>query len=187
MKEVVHLDKITQLLWERSESALTELARLCGSGLRRMAMNILGSAEDAEESVNDTYLAVWNAVPPKEPDPLPPFAYRVGRNIALNRLRHRTAQKRSSYEVSLDELSACIAGPDLWETLDARALGRAIDRFLDTLNQSNRVMFLRRYWFGDSVRDIARHFDLTENAVSVRLNRTRSKLKTYLTEEGFYE
>lgn len=181
------MEKITKLLLQRSESAIAELAREFGRRLYLTALNILNIHEDAEESVSDTYLAVWNAIPPKQPEPLAPFVYKTGRNIALNRLRHRTARKRSSYEVSLDELSACIAGPDLWETLDARALGRAIDRFLDTLNQSNRVMFLRRYWFGDSVRDIARHFDLTENAVSVRLNRTRSKLKLYLTEEGFYE
>lgn len=181
------MERITKLLWQRSERGLKELAGEYGRRLYLTAMNILGIREDAEESVNDTYLAVWNAVPPKKPEPLAPFVYKTGRNIALNRLRHNTAQKRSGYDVSLSELEACIAGPDLWETLDARALGRFLDRFLDTLTYSSRVIFLRRYWFGDSVKEIARAFGLTENTVSVRLSRTRDKLKLYLTEEGFYE
>lgn len=181
------MEKITNLLWQRSESAITELAKAFGRRLYLTALNIIGIREDAEESVSDTYLAVWNAIPPKQPEPLAPFVYKTGRNIALKRLRFNTAQKRGGYDVSLDELSACIAGPDLWETLDARALGRAMDAFLDTLSISSRVMFLRRYWFGDSVKDIATAFDLTENTVSVRLSRVRDKLKLYLTEEGFYE
>ena len=181
------MEKITKLLWQRSELAITELARECGRRLYQTAMNILGIHEDAEESVSDTYLAVWNAVPPKQPEPIAPFVYITGRNIALNRLRHDTAQKRCGYDVSLSELEGCIAGPDLWETLDARALGRAIDAYLDTLTHDSRVIFLRRYWFGDSVKDIAKAFGMSESAVSVRLSRTRDKLKIYLTEEGFYE
>lgn len=181
------MEKITKLLWARSESALTELAKEYGRRLYLTAMNIIGIHEDAEESVSDTYLAVWNAVPPKNPEPLAPFVYRTGRNIALNRLRHNTAQKRGGYDLSLSELESCIAGPDLWQTLDARALGRAIDGFLGTLTRDSRVIFLRRYWFGDSVRYIARAFGMSESAVSVRLSRTRDKLKLYLTEEGFYE
>ena len=181
------MEKITQLLWQRAESALTELAQAFGLRLYRTAKNILTLHEDAEEAVNDTYLVLWNTIPPKKPEPLAPFVYRTGRNIALNRLRHNTAQKRSSYEVSLSELEGCIAGPDLWQTLDARALGRAIDAFLDTQPSSSRTIFLRRYWFGDSVRDIAAAFGMTEGAVSVRLLRVRDKLKLYLTEEGFYE
>ena len=181
------MEWITQLLLQRSEKALTEMAKQYGRRLYQTALNIIGIREDAEESVNDTYLAVWDAVPPKKPEPLAPFVYRVGRNISLNRLRHITAQKRGGYDVSLSELEGCIAGPDLWETLDARALGRAIDAFLDTLTQENRVIFVRRYWFGDSVNAIALHFALTPGAVSVRLSRTRDKLKEYLIKEGFYE
>lgn len=177
--------KITALLWQRSENAIRELAKAFGKRLHQTAMNILGIREDAEEAVSDTYLAVWNAVPPKKPEPLAPFVYKTGRNIALNRLRANTAQKRCGYDVPLEELEGCIAGPDLWERLDARALGRALDAFLDTISQESRVIFLRRYWFGDSVKDIAKALGLTENAVSVRLSRTRDKLKAYLTEEGY--
>ena len=181
------MEKITALLWARSEEAVVQLAKSFGRRLYQTAMNILGIHEDAEESVSDTYLAVWGAVPPKQPEPLAPFVYRTGRNIALNRLRSNSAQKRGGYDVPLSELEACIAGPDLWEQINARALGKAIDTFLDTVSHESRVIFLRRYWFGDSVKDIARALSLTENAVSVRLSRTRDKLKAYLTEEGFYE
>ena len=181
------MDKIVTLLFQRSEKALTELAKQFGRRLYRTAMNIIGIHEDAEESVSDTYLAVWNTIPPKQPEPLAPFIFKTGRNIALNRARHNAAQKRSSYDVSLSELEDCIAGPDLWETLDARSLGRAMDAFLDTLTRDSRVIFLRRYWFGDSVKDIAKALGMTESAVSVRLSRTRDKLKIYLTKEGFYE
>ncbi len=181
------MEKILELLWKRSELALTGMAQVFGPRLYRTAMNILGIPEDAEEAVSDTYFAVWNAVPPERPEPLAPYVYRTGRNIALNRLRARTAQKRSGYTLSLEELENGITGPDLWQRLDARELGRALDAFLDTLSRENRVIFLRRYWFGDAVRDIAKALGMTENAVSVRLSRTRDKLKAYLTEEGFYE
>jgi RNA polymerase sigma-70 factor (ECF subfamily) len=178
---------ILQLLFARAEGAIEALARQFGQRLYAIAMNILSSPRDAEECVNDTYLALWNAIPPEKPDPLCAYTYRVGRNIALKRLRSNTAQMRNSaYEVSLDELSGCIAGHTLEETVDARELGRAIDAFLDTLSPDSRIMFLRRYWFGDSVKEIAVLLSMKENAVSVRLSRTREKLKAYLTEEGFY-
>ena len=181
------MEKILELLWQRSEQSIPALSKRFGRRLYLTAMNILGIHQDAEECVNDTYLALWNAIPPKKPEPLAPFVYKTGRNIALNRLRANTAQKRSGYDVPLQELEGCIAGPDLWETLDARALGRAIDGFLDTVSRESRVIFLRRYWFGDSVKEIAKALGMSENAVSVRLNRSRSQLREYLTKEGFYE
>ena len=122
------MDRTLHLLWKRSEHAIEELARSFGRRLYRTAMNIIGIHEDAQEAVNDTYLALWNTIPPQKPEPLEPFVYRVGRNIALNRLRHNTALKRSGYDVSLSELEACIAGPDLWQTLDARELSRTRDK-----------------------------------------------------------
>ena len=181
------MDRITELLWQRSENAIAELSRNFGGRLYRLALNITSDRREAEEAVSDTYLALWNAIPPQKPEPLAPFVYRVGRNIALNRARRNSAQKRSAYQISLEELSGCIAGPDLWETLDSRALGRAIDAFLGTLSPENRRLFVRRYWFGDSVQALAREYAITENALSVRLSRIRDKLKAYLIKEGFYE
>lgn len=175
--------QIICLLWQRTENALTALAERFGKRLHGIAMNLLYDPLDAEECVNDTYLAIWNAIPPRKPEPLGPFVYRVGRNIALNRLRANTAQKRSGYELSLEELAGCIPAPCLE---DGRALGQAMDTFLCTISRENRVIFLRRYWFGDSVKDIAAAFHMTENAVSLRLRRTRDGLKAYLIKEGYY-
>lgn len=109
--------KILQLLLLRMESAIDAMTKKYGGRLHRTAMNIVNDYHDAEECVNDTYLAVWNTVPPKRPEPLAPFVYRIGRNTAMNMLRRQNAQKRSisTYPLSLDELSGCIAGPDLWE------------------------------------------------------------------------
>ena len=178
--------RIIQLFFARAEDAIGALAKKFGARLLATARNILGTAEDAEESVSDTYLAVWNAIPPKKPDPLAGFVFKTGRNLALKKLRDRTAGKRDSrYDVPLDELAGCIAGSSLEDEFDARLLGRAVDRFLNTLPRDSRIMFLRRYWFGDSVKDIARHFSLSENTVSVRLSRVRTQLKSYLIKEGF--
>lgn len=177
---------IISLLWDRAEQGLEALAAKFGPRLRSIAMNILNSLPDAEETVNDTYLAVWNTIPPRKPDPLAGFVYRIGRNLALKRLRSSTAQKRNStYDLSLDELAGCIPSSALEETLEARELGRAIDAFLDTVSRDSRCIFLRRYWFGDSVKEIATAFRMTESAVSVRLHRTREQLRTYLNKEGY--
>lgn len=181
------MELITKLLWLRSEDALDALAQTFGKRLYATARNILGTHSDAEEAVNDTYLAIWNTIPPKKPEPLAPYVFRVGKNIALTKLRNKTVQKRSGYEISLSELEECIGGPELWEQASARALGKAIDDFLDTLPEMSRVIFLRRYWFGDEVKEIATALKITENAVSVRLHRTRDKLKNHLIKEGFYE
>lgn len=181
-------DPILTLLLRRSEEAIGAMARRFGPRLAATALNILGIREDAEEAVSDTYYAVWNVVPPKEPDPLEPFVYRVGRNLALKRLRRNTARKRnSSYDLSLEELEGCIPSLTLEERFEARELGRAIDRFLDTLPHQSRKMFLRRYWFGDSIKAIAADLGLRENTVTVRLTRTRERLRIYLQKEGFMD
>ena len=178
--------KIVALLWQRAEIAIDALAKKFGGRLMSIAMNILGVRQDAEESVSDTYLAVWNAVPPKKPDPLAGFVYATGRNISLDRLKYNTAEKRDSrYDVSIDELANCIPGPALEDTVEARELGLAINRFLGTVNAENRALFLRRYWFGDPVQEIAKDFGLRENAAAVRLGRLRMQLRAYLIKEGY--
>ena len=179
--------RIIQLLWDRTELALEILAQKFGRRLLTTARNILGNLQDAEESVSDTYWAVWNSIPPKNPDPLAGFVFKTGRNLALKRYRANSAQKRrGDYDLSLDELAGCIPAPALEETVEARDLGRAIDAFLDTLPRNSRVIFLRRYWFGDSVKNIARQLGISANTVSVRLSRTRSALREHLIKEGYY-
>ena len=178
--------RIIALLWQRAESALDALAEKFGRGLLALSRNILPDLRDAEEAVSDTYLALWNAIPPASPDPLSPYIYKVGRNTALNRRRQDTAQKRCGYEVSLEELSGCLPGPALEARINARELGRTVDAFLADQSQDTRIIFLRRYWFGDSVKDIAKRMSMKESAVSVRLLRTREKLKEHLIKEGYY-
>lgn len=178
--------QIIQMLFARVEGAIEALAAKFGQPLQRLAQNILGDFHDAEECVSDTYLALWNAIPPAEPNPLAPYVYRTGRNIALNRLERDTAQKRDSrYDLSLEELNGCLPGEDVQQTIDAKAVGRAIDCFLDKQTQENQYIFLRRYWYGDSVGEIAQNLYMKENAVSVRLNRLRGNLKAYLHMEGY--
>ena len=180
--------KIIALLFARSEAAIDALAAKFGKRLYRTAMNILGIHEDAEEAVSDTYLAVWHTIPPKEPDPLAGFVYKTGRYTALRKLRDTAAQKRDNRgNIPLSELEDCLAGTDLLQTVTARELGRCINRFLAAQSTEHRAIFLRRYWFGDSVKAIAKAFSLTQNTVSVRLSRMRSGLRTYLIKEGYYE
>lgn len=180
--------QIIKLLWDRAEAAIDALAAKFGKRLHRTAMNILGDRQDAEEAVNDTYLAVWNAIPPAQPDPLGAFVFKIGRNTALNHLRTRSAQKRSSgYTLCLDELAEVLPAASVEEELDAKALGQAIDCFLATLEPNSRTLFLRRYWFGDSVKELSRYAGVSENVLSVRLHRIRGKLKDYLNKEGFWD
>ncbi len=179
--------KIVKLLFARAATAISELSTRFGKQLYRIAYNILENRWDAEECTNDTYLALWNAIPPVSPDPLAPYVYRTGRNIALKRLHKDTAKKRDSrYDVSLEELNECLPGETMEQTVDARELGRVMDRFLKSKSKENRYIFIRRYWFGDPVSDIARELKMQENAVSVRLNRIRSSLKEYLIKEGYH-
>lgn len=177
-------EQILSLLWQRSSQAVTELDRRFGPRLYTMSHNLLSNRQDAEECVNDTYLAIWNAIPPRRPTVLGAFVYRVGRNIALNRLRANTAQKRGGYILSLDELAGYIPAPD---QMDSAQLARTLDSFLDSLNPRDRAIFLRRYWFGDSVQSIAASLHLTENAASLRLHRCRERLRTHLQKEGYHE
>lgn len=178
---------ILELIWQRAEPALCAMSQKYGPRLYRTAINILSSHEDAEESVNDTYLAVWDAIPPTRPTCLSGFVYKTGRNIALKRLRYETAQRRrSEFDLSLDELSSCIAGDRMEQTVEVRALAQTIDVFLDMLPKLSRVLFLRRYWFGDSVHEISAAFHMSPGTVSVRLHRVREALKAHLIKEGYY-
>ena len=180
--------KIVQMLWNRAECAIDALQRRFGKLLYGICLNILQLPQDAQECVNDTYLALWNAIPPARPCPLEPYVCRTGRNVALNRLRANSALKRDGqYALSLDELAGCIPDRCMEETVSARALGRAIDDFLATQSRDSRVLFLRHYWFGDSVAQAARALGISPNTASVRLLRMRQKLKDYLTEKEFYD
>ncbi len=181
--------KIIKLLFMRAEESLWILKEHYGSALYRIAMNILGNHHDAEETTNDTYLAIWNAIPPKEPEPLAPYVYRTGRNMALKRMEYLSAEKRNSrYDLSLDELGACLPednnAPE--QALIVQEIADSINEFLEKDSALNRYIFIRRYWYGDAVDDIAKSVNMKSGAVSVRLNRIRAKLKEQLIKEGYY-
>lgn len=179
--------KIIKLFFERVEQAIVELSAKYGTGCKRIARNILKNDLDAEECVNDTYLAAWNTIPPQMPNPLRTYIFRIVRNIAITKYHANTSEKRNSYyDVALEELSDCLAALNTVEQeIAASELSKQIDLFLDTLDKENRVMFVRRYWYSDSISDIAEIFQITNHNVSVRLSRTREKLKIYLMKEGY--
>ena len=178
--------QIIDLFFERSEQAIEELAKKHGGAVGRIAYNILGNRQDAEECVNDTWLGTWDAIPPERPAPLGSFVCRIARNLAVKRYHANTAEKRNSqYDLALDELAECI--PDrnsVEDTYGAKELAAAIDRFLDSLDYSDKFVFMRRYWYADSLTDIAAMSGLRYKTVSVRLTRIKGKLKQYLMKEG---
>ena len=178
--------EIVALFLERSEQAIGELSRQYGTAVRRAIQNILADPQDVEECEDDTYLRIWDSIPPQRPQYLGAYSCRIARNLALDRYRSRTAQKRNpGYDVSLDELASVLpasGGPE--DALEARELAGAINRFLRQLEREDRYLFLRRYWFADPVAAIAHKTGKTPHAVSVRLFRIREKLKVYLKKEG---
>lgn len=178
--------RIVELFFERSEDAIMQLSNKYGKVCMKTAYNILYNQEDSEECVNDSYLAVWNAIPPKKPNPLLAFLLRIVRNIAINRYEYNHAQKRKgNYEECLDELEWMIATKDTPdEQYDMSLLSSYIDEYLDTLNKRNRMIFVRRYWYMDSCADIAKMTGMRENAVRTRLSRLRKTLKDFLVERG---
>ncbi len=178
--------EIIDLFYERSEQAIGELALKYGRLVRQVVNNILGEAESSEECENDTYLACWNSIPPEYPQVLVSYVCRIARNKAISKYRSQSAQKRSSlYDVSLDELGDCLGyAGSAEDELQARELGEAINSFLGGLKAEDRLMFMRRYWFSDSVSEIAKRLKISENSVSVRLFRIREKLRSYLGKEG---
>lgn len=179
-------ERIIELFFARSEQAIKELDSKYGKVCYSISYNILNNNLDAEECVNDAYLGTWNAIPPQRPNPLFAFVCKIVRNISIMRHRTNTAVKRnSSYDIAMSEIEHCIAAPETVEgTLEAKSLARIIERFLDTLTEENRVIFMRRYWFFDSYADISTLTGLTDKNISVRLTRIRNGLHNYLVKEG---
>ncbi len=178
--------RIIDLFFERSEKAISELSLKYGGICLKVATNVLRNHQDAEECVNDSYLGVWNEIPPKRPNPLLAFVCRLVRNISINRYEYNSAQKRKGiYDVCLDELQECISSNETVESeYSANELSRLIDEHLDTLDNTNRMVFVRRYWYMDSFKDISSASGLSEGAVRTRLSRLRNNLKEFLESRG---
>lgn len=180
---------IVELYWQRDERAIEETARKYASALRQLAENILQDPEIAKECESDTYLAAWNTIPPHRPDTYL-FAYlaKIIRNRALDRRDRQAAQKRSALLVELtEEMEQCIPGKEnVEQTLQKKELAQIISAFLRRQNKTRRDIFLRRYWYMDSVADIARRYGFGQSKVKSLLMRTRNDLKIYLEKEGYF-
>lgn len=174
--------KIVELFFARSEDALAEVSVKYGGLIKKIAMNVLNNAADAEECANDTYMALWENIPPQRPQSMIGYICRLARNISVNRYRYNSAEKRnSSYEVALEEVDQFLPSQDsVEETMDAKELTAVIEEFLKGLPKVDRVLFVSRYYMSESYRDISEKTGLSEKNVSVRLTRIRAKLKDHL-------
>ena len=179
-------EKIVALYFSRSESAISETENKYGGLCFEISNRIVNSRPDAEECVSDSYLSVWNAIPPTKPLSFRGFLLGIVRNISLMRLRRLTAQKRSrDLEVSFEELGEILPDSALPENTGEKELGELLDGFLRKLPEDQRNIFLRKYWFFDSVEEISRRFGFSESKVKTSLHRTRERLRAYLSERGF--
>lgn len=177
-------ERIIELFFERSEQAIAALSEKYGRVCMKVSMNALGSVRDAEECVNDAYLGCWNAIPPARPRPLLAFVCRIVRNISINRYNSGFF-RRGNYSLCLDELAEVIpANGSVEDEAAGHRLSAYIDEFLDGCGESDRFIFVRRYWYMDSCEDIAAAAGLNAGAVRTRLSRMRTKLKAFLARKG---
>ena len=180
-------EKIIELFWNRSESAISETAQKYGNYCYSIAYNILTNSEDAEESVSDTYMAAWKAMPPRRPSILASFLGKITRHLSIDRWRSRNRYKRGGGEIvlALEELEDCVADSQTVEmALERKQLAVVFNRFLDSLPEMERRVFLCRYWYLDPIADIAGYYGFSVSKVTSMLHRTRKKLRTTLEKEG---
>lgn len=180
--------EIVKLYWDRNERAIQETSVKYGRYCRRIAYNILMNKEDADESVNDTWLKTWEAIPPHFPEVLATFVGKITRRISLNKWHSRTRKKRGGgqVELALEELDECISSEkDVEQTIEYKELLQIINRFLGKLPETERDLFVCRYWFFASIQELSNKFAFSESKTKSMLFRIREKLKVYLEEEGY--
>ena len=179
---------IIQLYWDRNDQAISATSEKYGHYCKTIAKNILNNEEDAEECVNDTYLNAWNSMPTHWPEQLATFLGKITRNLSFNKYKRGHAEKRGGGEITLvlDELTDCVSDVDnVEQIIDHQELSKAINSFVKSLPIEKRNIFVRRYWYADSVSGIASDYGMLQGTVSKTLERTRKQLKAYLTERGF--
>lgn len=180
--------EIVQMYFDRDEKAIDATAKKYDFYCLSIAENILGNKEDAKECVNDTYLNTWNSIPPFRPTMLSTYLGKIVRNLSFNLYKKNKSQKRGGGQIPLvlEELSEIIADSNSLEVRwNQKQLSEAFNSFLADLPEEKRKAFVCRYWYADSIKEIGKRFGMTENSVSVTLNRLRSKLHNYLIERGF--
>jgi RNA polymerase sigma-70 factor (ECF subfamily) len=179
-------EKIIELFFARSESAISEVSKKYGGICTQTSFNITSDWCDAEECVNDSYLGMWNAIPPHRPNPLLAFLLKIVRNLSINRYNQKITQKRkSNYDLCLDELSNIVSSTvSVEDEVAVSELSGMIDMFLDSLSETNRMIFVRRYWFMDSYSNLSLITGMNEGTIRTRLSRLRTQLKIFLEERG---
>ena len=178
-------NQIIELFFRRSEAAISETDSKYGAYCRKISMNILKNKEDSDEAVNDTWLKAWNAIPPSRPNPLKIYLGRLTRNISLNRYEYYRAQKRNSeFDLLLSEAEQMIPSQRAQEAFENGEIVSAINGFLAGLKKESRIYFVRRYWYADSIADIAKRYGVSESKVKSSLFRTRNALREHLEKEG---
>ena len=179
--------RIIELFFARNEDAIRRTDEAYGRRLFVLADNIVKNDQDAEESVSDTYMRAWDTIPPQKPKYFFAYLAKICRHFSLDKLDWKAAAKRKAEVVSLTrEMETCIPDHSRDARLEARELGRILDGFLRSLTPENRMVFMRRYWYVDTISEIAVRYGISESAVQMRLNRTRAKLAAYLEKEGIY-
>ena len=177
--------KIIDLYFARNEEAIRQTDAAYGRKLYCLADRILKNAQDSEETVSDTYLKTWETIPPKRPACFYGYLAKICRFFALGKLDRKTAAKRKAEVVSLtDEMALCIPDKRKEAEATAKEIGRTMNVFLSSLSQESRVIFLRRYWFCDTIAEIAERYGISQSKVKMRLHRTRAQLADFLNREG---
>jgi len=177
--------KIIALYWQRNEDAIAQTDLAYGRRLHALADRMLRSREDAQESVNDTYLNTWTSIPPQRPTHFFAYLATVCRRLCLNRLDWNNAAKRSAEVVALtQEMESCIPDSRAQQAARGREIGQALNAFLRTLSKENRMVFLRRYWYADTIAEIASRYGMSQSKVKMLLSRSRARLRAYLETEG---
>ena len=180
---------IIELYWARDEQAIEQTSRKYGSYCRAICAGILSDAQDVEESLNDTWIGAWNAMPPHRPGVLSTFLGKISRRVSLKKWRDRNTAKRGGGQapLALEELEQCIPdGHEVDENLTAEELGKTISAFLRTLPETQRRVFVRRYWYFDDIKTLCRQYGITRTNLDSMLHRTRQKLREYLEGEGVF-
>jgi len=179
-------DEIIEMLFSRAEESISVIDEKYGAACRKIAIDILGNEQDAEECVNDAYLCLWNTVPPERPILLTAYLYKILRNLSMKKLTRNTAEKRSAVFLELvTELEDYLPSAETVESrIEQKELAEDIEEFLDTLTPENRKVFMRRYWFSQNYEQIARDLGMSKGNVSMRLVRTREKMRKFLEERG---
>ena len=177
--------QIIELYWDRDEEAIRQTDLAYGRKLHVLSDKIVNSYEDAQECVNDTYMKAWNTIPPQRPSYFFAYLAKICRFFAYGILDWRQAAKRNADVVELTkEMEMCIPDPSHQRRIEGEEIGRVLDRFLDSISQESRLIFMRRYWYTDSISEIAARYNISESKVKTQLYRTRVKLRSFLEQEG---